>query len=56
MAEIFNLKNEACYPVEAELANRICAIIKEYEGEISYCSAIGAIEICKAELLKGCMP
>ncbi len=55
MAEIINLNREKTYTSEAEMVNRIMEVIYDYRGEISFCSVIGALEMCKADVLKSCM-
>lgn len=39
------------YPVEQELFTRILALVHEYDGEISFSSCIGVMDLAKNELL-----
>ena len=45
-----SLNKSPVFPQDAELANIILDLIEEYAGEISICSAMGALDCVKMTL------
>tara|TARA_R110000765_G_scaffold408810_1_gene506731 strand:+ start:329 stop:574 length:246 start_codon:yes stop_codon:yes gene_type:complete len=50
MAE-FTKAKAVDYPVEQELFNRVLKLVHEYDGDISFASCIGVLDLAKNELL-----
>lgn len=53
MSEIIKLRGGEHFAIEAELADRIRRVVLEYEGRVSFVSAIGVLEVVKMELQQG---
>lgn len=51
-AKVFTLKVSKTYAQEAELADRVKAIIYEYAEQISLVAALGALEVVKHDLIE----
>lgn len=52
MDNVVSLRDGKHYALESEIAQRVKAVIMEYEGRISLVSAIGVLEVVKAELFQ----
>lgn len=51
MSNVLEIGKEVKRPKAGELAQRIQALIAEYDGELGICEAVGALECCKHVLL-----
>jgi hypothetical protein len=49
--KVQQLRPEGHFALEAELADRVQRLVYEYDGRISMVSAIGVLELVKANLL-----
>ncbi|EFI0845839.1 hypothetical protein BGC90_002579 [Escherichia coli] len=53
MSRVINLGKEKKFPITQELYERLESVIHDYDGEISLCEAIGALELLKQSLIEG---
>lgn len=52
MSEVINLRDTPLFAMESEIAQRINAVLMEYEGRLSLVSALGILEVVKCDLLE----
>ena len=45
MSNVTHLNMKETFPVEAELYNKLCDVIEEYNGKLSLVSVIGILEL-----------
>lgn len=45
MSNVKHLNLEKKFPIEAELYNKLCDLIEEYNGELSLVSVLGILEL-----------
>jgi hypothetical protein len=53
VSRVINLGKEKKFPITQELYERLESVIHDYDGEVSLCEAIGAIELLKQSLIEG---
>jgi hypothetical protein len=51
MDNVVNLRDTPHFALESEVAQRVKAVLMEYEGRLSLVSALGILEVVKHELL-----
>ncbi|MFO6491092.1 hypothetical protein [Hafnia alvei] len=51
MANVVDLGKEKKFPITQELYERLESVIHDYDGEISLCEALGALELVKEKLI-----
>lgn len=52
MNNVRTLRDGKHFALELEIASRVKALVMEYEGRISLVSALGILELVKAELME----
>lgn len=50
MSNVVQLRNGQHFALESEVAQRVKAVIMEYEGRLSLVSALGVLELVKIEI------
>ncbi|EPO2167127.1 hypothetical protein ACT7IO_000299 [Escherichia coli] len=53
MSRVINLGKQKKFPITQELYERLESVIHDYDGEISLCETIGALELLKQSLMEG---
>ncbi|KAA0260068.1 hypothetical protein [Hafnia alvei] len=51
MTNVVDLGKEKKFPLTQELYERLESVIHDYDGEISLCEALGALELVKEKLI-----
>lgn len=49
---VINLRDTPLFALESEVAQRVAALMHEYDGRLSLVSALGVLEVVKHELLQ----
>lgn len=49
---VVNMRDEPLFALDSEVAQRVKALLMEYEGRLSLVSAIGILEVVKCDLLE----
>lgn len=49
---VINLRDTPLFALESEVAQRVKALLMEYEGRLSLVAALGILEVVKSELMQ----